>query len=235
MKLFKIEQKQSNSGWIDANHRWNLPGVDCPACKSAWGTTGLEYPSIDLTGLGEEVFYREARCEPLTKYLYLRKKIAESFPELPLLMPGTTFGSLVGIAISNYLEGFVWRAWWTICLEAEALSKLNESNLSLPVMVKADLSLTESTKEVFEFNLPLTGRLSNPVYDGIQPDYCSACGRDSGTLPDEIQVDRSSLSNDFDIFRLTNFTTIILATERFVEAVNSQQIKGAVFREVKIV
>ncbi|HEY0050409.1 MAG TPA: double-CXXCG motif protein, partial [Pyrinomonadaceae bacterium] len=144
------------------------------------------------------------------------------------------FGHSVGRA-AGQLSGFVWRAWWTISLESNALQKLVNAPLNLPVAVKAELKFKKDVQEVFEFDLPLKGELINGVYDGIQIKYCYACGRDSASKPEEILINRLSIPDDTDIFRVANFTTIILATERFVETVTNLNIKGAVFEEVKIV
>ncbi|CAM3281789.1 hypothetical protein COSO111634_09950 [Corallococcus soli] len=37
-----------------------------------------------------------------------------------------------------------------------------------------------------------------------------------------------------DLFRLVDFTTLIIATERFVEAVNRLGLEGVVFKEVPV-
>lgn len=237
MKMFQIREDQfrKKAGYIDAGHKWGLPGVVCPVCKSTWSTVGLEYPSVDLTNFADEKLYREARPEPLSEFLRLRQKIADAFPQLPVLKPGAKFGPSVGKAVGGRLDGFVWRAWWTICLEASALKKLKDNGLLLPNSVKAELKFKKEEQEVFEFDLPLKGKLTNGVYDGIQLNYCDACGRDSASKPDEILIDSSSIPNNIDIFRVSNFRTIILVTERFVETVTNLNIKGAVFEEVKIV
>lgn len=237
MRIFQIREDQfrKKAGYIDAIHKWGLPGVDCPVCNQIWSTVSLEYPAVDLTDFADEKLYREARLEPLSEFLKLRQKIADAFPRLPELGPGTSFGPSVGRAVGGRLDGFVWRAWWTICLEASALEKLKGGGLSLPDSVKAELKFKKESQEVFEFDLPLKSKLVNPVYDGIQLKYCDACGRDSASKPEEMLIEHSSIPNDVDIFRVSNFTTIILVTEKFVETVANLDIKGAVFEEIKIV
>ncbi|MBK8150708.1 MAG: hypothetical protein IPK58_21535, partial [Acidobacteria bacterium] len=56
---------------------------------------------------------------------------------------------------------------------------------------------------------------------------CPECDRDAVKLPEEIAIDVSDVPNDVDIFRLDNFATILIVTERFFDAVNSLGIKGA--------
>lgn len=237
MKIFEIREDQfrRKAGYIDAAHKWGLPGVICPICNSTWGAVALEYPSVNLADFPDEKLYREARPEPLNEFLRLRQKIADAFPQLPVLKPGASFGPSVGKAAGGRLDGFVWRAWWTICLEASALERLKDSGLSLPKSVKAELKFKKEVQEVFEFDLPLKGKLTNAVYDGIQLKYCDGCGRDSSSKPKEMLIDKESIPNDVDIFRVSNFTTIILVTEKFVEVVTNLDIKGAIFNEVKTI
>jgi len=236
MRFFEIKEDLNlkKAGYIDAGHKWGLPGVICPVCKSTWSTVGLEYPTVDLTYVADEELYREPRVEPLNVYKMLQQKIRDAFPKLPLLEPGAEFGPLVGKAI-GCLDGFVWRACWTVTLEANALEKLNNYGLVLPNSVKAELKFKKDVQEVFELELPLLGRLTNGVYDSIQIKHCNACGRDSASKPQEVLIDCSSVPDSINIFRVSNFRTIILVTERFVEAVTSLNIKGAIFKEVKTI
>lgn len=236
MKIFEIREDQFRKkvGHIDAIHKWGLPGVFCPVCNCTWSAVGLEYPSVDLANFTDEKLYRKARSERLDEFLRLRQKIADAFPKLTLLKPGTEFGLLVGKAVGGQLDGFVWRAWWTICLEASSLEKLKDSDLSLPNSVKAELKFKNEEQEVFELDLPLRSILTNGVYDDIQLRYCDACGRDSASKPDEILIEHSSVPTDIDIFRVSNFKTIILVTEKFVETVKDLGVEGAVFNEVKV-
>jgi uncharacterized double-CXXCG motif protein len=237
MRFFEIREDESRKKvpYIDAAHKWGLPGVQCPICNNWWSNVGLEYPSVDLTNFPEEKLYRKARSEPLSEFLKLKQKIADAFPQLTMLNPGAEFGPSVGKTVGKKFEGFVWRAWWTICLESSALEKLKDSGLSLPKTVKAELKFKKEEQEIFEFDLPLKGKLTNGVYDSIQLKYCDACGRDSASKPEEILIEYSSLLTDIDIFRVSNFTTIILVTEKFVETVSKLDIKGAIFNEIKTI
>lgn len=234
MRFFEIKEDLNlkKAGYIDAGHKWGLPGVICPVCKNTWSTVGLEYPTVELTNVVDEELYREPRAEPLNVYEKLKQKIQDAFPRLSLLEPGAEFGPLVGKAIGR-LDGFVWRAWWTISLEANALEMLNNYGVTLPNSVKAELKFKKDVQEVFELELPLLGKLTNGVYDNIQLKHCNACGRHSASKPQEVLIDCSSVPDHVNIFRVSNFRTIILVTERFVDAVTSLNIKGAIFKEVK--
>ncbi len=51
----------------------------------------------------------------------------------------------------------------------------------------------------------------------------------------KILIDGLSIPDDVDIFRVSNFTTIILVTEKFVETITNLNIKGVIFEEVKTI
>ena len=46
MWFFEVEEDRASgySGVVNAAHKWGLPGIICPACKSTWGTNSRAYP-----------------------------------------------------------------------------------------------------------------------------------------------------------------------------------------------
>jgi uncharacterized protein CXXCG len=56
------------------------------------------------------------------------------------------------------------------------------------------------------------------------------CGRDSFTFPEDPILDAAHT----DLFRLSDFATIFIATERFVDAVRRLELEGVVFRELPL-
>jgi uncharacterized double-CXXCG motif protein len=73
--------------------------------------------------------------------------------------------------------------------------------------------------------------------DCLPPDLqppCVTCGRQGLTCPDEPILLASSLPTHLDLFRLAGYTTLILATEHFVETVRRLDLGGGiVFRELQ--
>lgn len=236
MRVFKVGEDvlRQKNGYLDAAHKWGLPGVVCPVCGVTWGVSGLEYPSVDLTSFPNVSRYKEPWPVPLETYRDMRDELWKTFPHLPTLLPGTALGPSQGKIKGGRVKDFVWGSWWTISLESTAYERLLNSGLSLPKVVKAEIVSKKNPQEVLEFDLPLEAELTNGIYDGIQLDFCIACGRNSATLPEQIVIDVSSVSGSFDIFRIRNFTTIVLVTEDFVEVVDSFGLSGAIFQEVEI-
>jgi hypothetical protein len=56
----------------------------------------------------------------------------------------------------------------------------------------------------------------------------------SFSLPKEPLLDAASLPKHLDIFRLANFTTVIVATERFVDTVRRLGFEEVAFRELPL-
>lgn len=233
MKIYCVREILRDNGEIHGSHRWGLPGVTCPVCHETWAGSGLEYPSIDLSELPEEALFREARRESLKEYLRLKDMITKAFPSIKKLKPGTSFGPLVGRTIGE-ISGFVWNLPWTVTLTGEALRGLKSRKLSLPVGVPPILEANNKSPELFELELLPYGKLLNGIYPpGLG--FCYACGRDAATMPQRLVVEYSSIPQEIDLFRLSNFTTLILATERFVESVGALNIEGAFFEVVDLV
>jgi len=62
---------------------------------------------------------------------------------------------------------------------------------------------------------------------------CDVCGRVKAKL-ERVIIDRTTIPSGVDLFRPTNFTTYILATERFKEAYSEFGLGGTVFQEVEV-
>ena len=72
------------------------------------------------------------------------------------------------------------------------------------------------------------------VYPSVPSDVCGACGRLGISRPEEIIVDSLSLPRNVDLFRVINFSTIILATGRFTDAVGKLGLTGVSFAPVRL-
>ena len=237
MRLFSLNEKpRRDVGRADTTHEWGLPGVECSACGCTWGTTGLEYPAIDLESLPNNGGYCDPWPVSVPLYQELERAIFNSFPQLNVLLPGAQFGASVGKAYGE-LDGFVWGAWWTTLMEEDALEKLRECDLLLPPTVEAELHFTNprQSKRIFEFDLPLTARLANGIYDPDEVRLCSVCRRDSASMPARPVIQTDPSGTNPDIFRVANFTTLIVVSEKFVDAVSRLGIDGAAFGELDTV
>jgi hypothetical protein len=54
-------------------------------------------------------------------------------------------------------------------------------------------------------------------------------------MPPRLVIEYASIPREMDLFRLGNFPTVVLASERFVESVGELNIEGAFFEAVDFV
>lgn len=220
------------TGEVHARHNWVLPGVMCPVCGATWAMTGSEYPAVDLTAFIAEEEYRITRAVPLAEFRRLREQIAEFVPRRCELVPGTGFGRLVG-KTWGHLPDLIWMVPWTLIMRTDAADRLAERGVRFPPMVQPDLTFRGKTYvDLVDLQLepgPFLADLGNG--DAA----CPACGWKRIEYPDPIVIDGGSVPTDVDLFRVSNFPTILLCTERFAEAVHSLGLLGARFEEVEVV
>jgi uncharacterized double-CXXCG motif protein len=86
--------------------------------------------------------------------------------------------------------------------------------------------------ELLELQIEPHGRLHPDCLPPDLPPPCATCGRLGVRLPDEPILDAASLPTDLDLFRVGNFSTVVVGTERFREAVQGLERPGIVFREL---
>lgn len=234
MKIFRVEYDPNiKVRYVISTHKWGMPGVNCPSCNSIWSGCGVEYPSVDLSELPEVAEFKTPRVEPLEQINILKQIIMRAYPSLPKVEPGTLFGQSTGKG-NGHFNGFVWESHWTLFITTNALSRLHDSELSLPKVVKAKINFKKQSEDLHEFEILPKGVLLNGIYPPEYPKYCPACGRNSITMPENIIVERNSLPINVDLFRLENFPTIIMTTEKLRDTVEKLEISGIIFHEVEI-
>lgn len=68
-----------------------------------------------------------------------------------------------------------------------------------------------------------------------RPPPCPKCERDYFKLPEEPILDAATLPQELDLFRLAGFLTLIISTERFVDAVHRLGYEHDIaFRELPV-
>jgi uncharacterized double-CXXCG motif protein len=234
MELFEVLRDDPNlgTGRLDAAHKWALPGVICPHCKATWGSAGLEYPAVDLSSLPGEKAYREPGAVPLNEFARLRSDVARLMEPDARLLPGTQFGPLVGKGTGRFPADFAWLTLWTLLITKEGFAWLTDRIPNLNG-VSPQLKFADEQPMLLELYLePLGELVLVPADDDEDP--CDVCGRNPTPLPDEIVVVKSSIPTNRHIFRARNFNTVLLATDRFVKAVQDLGLVGLVFNPVKL-
>ena len=236
MELYEVSPDLENWGKLYnddlvAKYPWGLPGVHCPVCDQKWGMIGGLYPLVDLSGtpIGKQL--EKARNVELEIFEALRDAVKPYAPVSLPLPPGTEFGPVKG-KVKGKFGDFVWRHLWDPLIRVEAYNRLASVGLHLPGAV-APILQEKVQGQLFQLQIEPHGYLSPKSYVDPETPICPRCKRDGRKL-DKIVMVRESIPTHLDMFRIGNFTTIILVTQRFKEAVNRFGFTNILLEEVAI-
>ncbi len=237
MKFYWLETVEPPrfTGEYNAEHKWGLPGIHCPLCDATWSASAGAYPCTDLSGLEERKEYEEARLEEdYAEFERLCERVRSLVPAGAPLRPGTKFGPLVGTARGSFGQ-LVLQDGWDLLIRREALEQLQSEGVRGLKGCRAELRFRQkNAPELWELQLEPQGRL-HP--DCLPPDLqppCAKCGRLGLTRPEAPLLDAASLPEDRDLFRLGNFLTMLIATERFVDTVQRLGFEEVLFHELPV-
>jgi uncharacterized double-CXXCG motif protein len=237
MNYFRIKEDKTAgyTGFADAAHKWGLPGVRrCPACKSTWGDISKAYPSVDLSSVLTKANFEEARAEPIEEYERMCEVVRPLLPSGALLEPGTALGPLVGDAEGRFGQ-FVSNYSCLLLVRREALEKLSAEGVRGLKGCRTELRFRQSRPpELLELEILPQGRVHPDCLPPVRPPGCVRCGREDLSLPRPLVLDSSSLPTHLDVFRLEDFSTVIVCTERFVEACRRWSLDGIVFHPLAV-
>ncbi|WP_095960687.1 double-CXXCG motif protein [Corallococcus macrosporus] len=237
LRLFELSQDSTTwpriNGSFHAAHKWALPGLaGCPGCGVTWSSSGHQYPAVDLSMLPAQGEFLKARPEPFEEFVRLREMVRPLAPPGAPLPPGTSFGPLVGAA-SGRFAAFETQGSMLLVVRWDALEQLQAEGVRGLVGCKTELRFRQKDPpELLELQLEPGGRLHPDCYPPDQQPPCATCGRFGMTLPDDPILDAASLPTDRDLFRVGNFATVMVGTERFKEAVQRLGLEGITFREL---
>ncbi|WPB76722.1 double-CXXCG motif protein [Archangium violaceum] len=237
MKYFTIKEDRSPvyTGVITGSHKWGLPGVDtCPSCGATWGDNSRAYPSVDLSPVASLADFVEPRAEPIEEYERLCELVRPFLPPGALLEPGTNLGPIVGTAVGRFGQLVTSYPWWLLA-QRESFEKLQAESLQGLKAIPAQLRFRQrNAPEFLELELLPVGRAHA---DCIPPDRappCPRCGHVAISLPQDLLLDAATLPSHLDVFRLEDFSTVIVCTERFAKACKRLKLDGAVFKPVPV-
>lgn len=203
---------------LDARHKWALPGVSCEVCGETWAVTGLDYPTIDLSSFPGQRALSGGGVVSTEEYAQLSERL-ENILQGRLHLPGTELGPLVGVGAGKPSD-FVWLNPWTLLIEERAMALLRDQRLRLPEAVPA--VLRELNGRLFELELLPHGEVRG-VPRG-KP--CPGCGRTALRLTGRPMIRRLSLGEHPDLFRISNFSTLLIGTESFVSCMKTLKLGG---------
>ena len=223
------------SGSYHAGHHWGLPGVHCPVCDAIWSDGSDAYPSADLSHLHEKEKYSARLEKDYAEFERLREQVRPLAPPGVPLWPGTKFGPLVGTA-QGELGPLLLQNPWELLMRREALEQLQAAGVRGLKGCRTALRFKQkSPPELLELELLPRGRFHPDHEPADWPLPCVKCGRRGGQRPDEPILEAASLPEDLDLFRLKDFTTMIIGSERFVDAVRRLGFaQDVLFRELSV-
>jgi uncharacterized double-CXXCG motif protein len=141
---------------------------------------------------------------------------------------------LVGTASGSF-GAFFFQNPWTLLVRSDALAKLQAESLRGLKGCRTQLRFRQKNPpELLELEIHPHGRLHPDCTPRDRPPPCPMCGRDSFRLPEELLLEAATLPADIDLFRLANFLTVLVCTERLAEAVQRLELNEIVFREVPL-
>ncbi|REG28116.1 putative double-CXXCG motif protein [Archangium gephyra] len=232
MDYFTLDEDKSLGyvAYIGCEHKWGLPGIRrCPGCQVTWGGGAKSYPSVDLSPITALADFEEPRAEPIEEYERLRELVMPLLPPGALVEPGTELGPLVGKAQGPF-GAFVARFAWLLMARRESLEKLQAEGLRGLKGCRTELRFRQrNVPELLELELLPVGRLHPDCLPPNRKPPCPRCGRRGLTRPEHMVLDASTLPSHLDLFRLEDFSTTIVCTERFVQACRRLNLDGVSF------
>jgi uncharacterized double-CXXCG motif protein len=222
------------TGYLNAASKWGLPGVKCPGCGNTWASSGVAYPCVNLSQHPHRAEFEVPRPEPIEEFERLREQVRPLVPEGLPLPPGTLLGPAVGTAQGRF-GPFCFMISWGLFTRREAMEALQQEGVQGLKGCKPELRFRQKKNppELVELQLEPYGLL-HPDCLPPRPPPCSRCGRDGFQLPEHLILDKASLPTHTDVFRLANFSTVLVGNERFKEAVQRLGLDGILFHELPL-
>lgn len=232
MKFYEVDANRYRID-IHDEHKWGLPGVHCPACGAIWSTVGPSWPCVDLSKLPEAKKLEEPYLEEnFDEFLRLREAVRPFVPPGVELKPGTKFGPAIGPASGRKIGALTMGFPWMMLGRPEGVAFLQEEGLRGVKAGPTEYRWKRHPQQVLEFQIEPHSRVHPDCLPPDPPPRCETCGRRPISRPRPLILDLASLPTDLDIFRLADFMTAIVVTERFVEAVQRLGCEDIKFTEL---
>nr|AYM53630.1 hypothetical protein [Archangium violaceum] len=230
----RFPEQSRYTGNLNARHKWGaLPGLRCPKCGATWAGSATAYPSADLSSLLEREAYEKPRPEPFDEFVRLRERVRPFVPPGAQLLPGAELGPLVGTATGTFSPLFFYFAEMPL-VQREALDRLQAEGVRGLRGFPTQLRFRQKNHpELLELEILPHGRL-HPDCTPERPPPCPKCGHDYFTRPADPILDAASLPTHTDLFRLTDFETMLIGTERLVDAVRRLALEDVDIRELPL-
>ncbi|WP_426732857.1 SitI6 family double-CXXCG motif immunity protein [Myxococcus faecalis] len=216
---------------LNAKRRWVLPGTECPHCH-AGPALGIDYPSVDLSGLPEERQYRKARFVPWSEYAPLQDRVLPLLPAGAVPRSGMGMGPLVGTARGRP-PPVAMDMPWRLFAQPEGVERLLAAGLRGITPIPTAVTAARDVPPLLELELQSGGNFAPEC--GVAPPGapCTVCGvQRLAEAPKVWWLDPVENSSSLDLFRFRWDPTVTVVSERFVEVLRSLGDTGIQIREV---
>ena len=239
MRFYQLEAveltRRRFMGEYRAEHLWGLPGIRCPTCHAVWSGGADAWPCVDLSGLKDARTLAKAYLEEdYVEFERLREEVRPLIPPGMPLWPGTNFGPLTGRAHGRFGQLFMQYSD-RLLIQREAREQLQARGLrGLTACPTALRFRQKSAPELWEFQIEVHGMLHLDCLPSDKRTPCVRCGRWGFTLPEHRLLDKATLPEHLDLFRLFNAPVVIVASERLVEAIHHLGLEEVAIRELPL-
>jgi uncharacterized double-CXXCG motif protein len=211
---------------IDGRGTFSLPGLTCPRCSS-WGSSGLQYPTIDSKGL-PFALQSAGRKGPwpisLEAWRLLWKEGTAWAPQGVVVNPGARFGPLSLKFSGNPLD-FVWLQSFTPLIREPPFNVLRSEGLEIkgtPAQVRWSRGQSQPLIEL-EIHPHVQLAASQRAVS------CPICGRLEQVAPKSILLDEASYDQSLPLQRIRELPTYIVASDAFCACIEKHKFTGISF------
>jgi uncharacterized double-CXXCG motif protein len=223
------------TGEYRAERKWGLPGLQCPTCNCPYVDQSEAYPGVDLSGVPEAKQLEEAWLEEdVERFMRLRELVRPLVPAWAPLVPGARFGPLVGTARGSFAQLHMLDRDRVI-IRRDALEQLQAEGLRGLEGYRTGIRFRQrNAPELMELHLEMPGLLHPDCIPPGKATPCKTCGGYIYSMPMQPLLDKTSLPEHLDIFRLRNFTGVIVLSERFVDTLHRLGFEEFSLRELPV-
>lgn len=223
---------KANQYLINAASKYFVPGVTCKYCHSTWAQTGVQYPTVDCTTLGDLKDLLKIKPVVLEKFLEIKERLRPFLGEERPIFPGTHLGPSYGTA-KGKLGDFSWINPWTPLVRESLLIEMSNKNIKINV-VQSELRFQGKRREPY-YEIEAIPKARLILSSSERVEQCSKCGRDNLRIPDNIIIDRNSFNLQHSLQRCLEFTTLLIVNDNFAHFIEESKASNIVLEEISLI
>ena len=155
-------------------------------------------------------------------------------PDWARLAPGALFGPLEGWAQGHFAQIHMLEGT-TVILRRDALDRLRAEGFQHLKAVRTGLRFRrKDAPELWELDLELQGLFHPDCLPPGTVEPCAGCGCYRFSLPARPLLDRGSLPEHLDVFRLRHFANLFVVSERFADTLRRLGFEEFALRELPV-